>query len=269
MATRLTSITLERFQGYRDRQRIALKPLTVLCGPNRAGKSAPIRALLMLQQTLRAPSPAIPLQLGGCVDPDLRALTWGRPAGASILGPTIRIGWEVQEMPFSLELSTSAEGQTVALERVQLSTGFMSIVSERHDRRHALHHFIPIAARQSARKGAPPAYLAALNRATAALTALLTGLHHLPTYPPADLPEAPHALIEAAPGDTPTEAQAQQAVAHAMRGHQLTIEARGDGWPRRLRELLQKNPEAAPYLSILDISQDESGASHITERQPR
>ena len=35
----ITAIEIENFKGIRDRQRIELKPITLLFGPNSAGKS--------------------------------------------------------------------------------------------------------------------------------------------------------------------------------------------------------------------------------------
>ncbi len=43
----ITAIEIENFKGIRDRVRVELKPLTLLFGPNSAGKSSIIHALLL------------------------------------------------------------------------------------------------------------------------------------------------------------------------------------------------------------------------------
>ena len=47
----LTEISIENFKAFAKRQCIPLKPITLLYGPNSAGKSSLLQALLMLKQT--------------------------------------------------------------------------------------------------------------------------------------------------------------------------------------------------------------------------
>ena len=46
-----TEIRLQNFKCYRDTGRVRLRPLTLLIGPNNAGKSTLLQAILMLKQT--------------------------------------------------------------------------------------------------------------------------------------------------------------------------------------------------------------------------
>lgn len=48
----LKSITLENYKSYRDETEIKIKPLTVLCGVNSSGKSAILKSLLMMKQSV-------------------------------------------------------------------------------------------------------------------------------------------------------------------------------------------------------------------------
>ncbi len=48
--SRLTSITLENFKGYSKSQKIPIKPLTLIFGPNSAGKSSIFHALAYLKE---------------------------------------------------------------------------------------------------------------------------------------------------------------------------------------------------------------------------
>ena len=49
----LRSFTVERYRGFRERTRIELRPLTLVFGYNSAGKSALLRLLPLLRDTLR------------------------------------------------------------------------------------------------------------------------------------------------------------------------------------------------------------------------
>lgn len=48
----LTSLHLENFKGISDRQRIDFAPLTLLFGPNSAGKSTILQSLLYLHELI-------------------------------------------------------------------------------------------------------------------------------------------------------------------------------------------------------------------------
>src|ERR1700722_13785471 len=49
---RLTAIELENFKGIGQRQRVELRPITLLFGPNSAGKSTILHALHYLREIL-------------------------------------------------------------------------------------------------------------------------------------------------------------------------------------------------------------------------
>ena len=51
---RLTAIELENFKGIGPRQRVELKPITLLFGPNSAGKSTILQALHYVARNPRA-----------------------------------------------------------------------------------------------------------------------------------------------------------------------------------------------------------------------
>ena len=46
----ITAIEIENFKGIGERQRIELKPITLLFGPNSGGKSTVLHALLYAQE---------------------------------------------------------------------------------------------------------------------------------------------------------------------------------------------------------------------------
>ena len=62
---RLDAFRLENFMGFEDTGWIELRPITLLFGRNSSGKSAIIRALLLLKQSLEARDPDAPLRLTG------------------------------------------------------------------------------------------------------------------------------------------------------------------------------------------------------------
>jgi AAA15 family ATPase/GTPase len=49
----ITAIELENFKAFGERQRLEIRPITLLYGKNSSGKSSCIRALQMLRQTAR------------------------------------------------------------------------------------------------------------------------------------------------------------------------------------------------------------------------
>src|SRR6266851_3576614 len=62
----ITAIEIENFKGIRDRVRIDLKPITLLFGPNSAGKSTILHALHYAREVLeRHNLDADKTQLGG------------------------------------------------------------------------------------------------------------------------------------------------------------------------------------------------------------
>lgn len=52
----MQSLTIGGFKGFRDLQTIELAPITLLFGPNSAGKTSIIQSLLLLKQTAEAPA---------------------------------------------------------------------------------------------------------------------------------------------------------------------------------------------------------------------
>jgi energy-coupling factor transporter ATP-binding protein EcfA2 len=53
---KLKSITLENFRIFKDATTFEFKPLTILTGPNSSGKSTVVKALMLLQENLKAPN---------------------------------------------------------------------------------------------------------------------------------------------------------------------------------------------------------------------
>lgn len=62
--TMLAAIELENFKSYR-KAKLALRPITVLVGPNNAGKSTILQAILLLKQTFEDKDPTEPLITSG------------------------------------------------------------------------------------------------------------------------------------------------------------------------------------------------------------
>jgi hypothetical protein len=61
----ITSITVEGFKSFYQKQTIEIRPLTILAGVNSSGKSSIMQPLLLLKQTLDAPYDPGPLLLDG------------------------------------------------------------------------------------------------------------------------------------------------------------------------------------------------------------
>jgi hypothetical protein len=61
----ITEISVEGYKSLCTRQRIEIRPLTIVAGVNSAGKSSIIQPLLLLKQTVEAPYDPGPLQLDG------------------------------------------------------------------------------------------------------------------------------------------------------------------------------------------------------------
>jgi predicted ATPase len=55
-ASGISAVEVEGFKSIRDRTKIAVKPLTILAGANSSGKSSIMQPLLLMKQTLEAPS---------------------------------------------------------------------------------------------------------------------------------------------------------------------------------------------------------------------
>src|SRR5271155_4906166 len=52
----ISAVEVEGFKSIRERTEIAIKPLTILAGANSSGKSSIMQPLLLMKQTLEAPS---------------------------------------------------------------------------------------------------------------------------------------------------------------------------------------------------------------------
>ena len=63
--TPIVEITVAGFKSISDEQKIEIKPLTILAGPNSSGKSSMMQPALLLKQTLEAPFDAGPILLNG------------------------------------------------------------------------------------------------------------------------------------------------------------------------------------------------------------
>lgn len=61
----IASLAVEGFKSLRERQRIDIRPLTIIAGVNSSGKSSMVQPLLLLKQTLEAPYDPGPLLLDG------------------------------------------------------------------------------------------------------------------------------------------------------------------------------------------------------------
>jgi hypothetical protein len=64
----ISSINLTGFRAFRERQVAELAPLTLVYGPNSAGKSSLVRSLLLLQQSVLFSHSPVPLLKGRLVD---------------------------------------------------------------------------------------------------------------------------------------------------------------------------------------------------------
>ncbi len=61
----ITKLRIKNFKCLQDTQVLEIRPLTILVGPNSSGKSAVLKMLLMLRQTLDSPDPNSPLTTNG------------------------------------------------------------------------------------------------------------------------------------------------------------------------------------------------------------
>ncbi len=62
---RITAIAVAGFKSIVDKQRLEVRPLTILAGTNSSGKSSIMQPLLMLKQTLESPFDPGALLLSG------------------------------------------------------------------------------------------------------------------------------------------------------------------------------------------------------------
>jgi predicted ATPase len=61
----ITKLRIKNFKCLQDTQDLEIRPLTILVGPNSSGKSAVLKMLLMLRQTLDSSDPSSPLTTSG------------------------------------------------------------------------------------------------------------------------------------------------------------------------------------------------------------
>lgn len=60
-----TQLHLANFKAWKDTDKVALKPVTILLGTNSSGKSTLLQSLLLLKQTAQSPDRTVHLNLGG------------------------------------------------------------------------------------------------------------------------------------------------------------------------------------------------------------
>ncbi|MFZ4439746.1 MAG: AAA family ATPase [Syntrophales bacterium] len=97
-----TEIGIENFKAFGKMQRIPLKPITLLYGPNSSGKSSLLQSLLMLKQTLEESddSKIVLLPKGNLVDlGGYQEFIHGHDANKDFhLSISFKYSWELQEM---------------------------------------------------------------------------------------------------------------------------------------------------------------------------
>ena len=62
---KITGLTIEGYKSFGKKQRLQIRPITLLAGANSSGKSSVIQPLLLLKQTLEAPFDSGPLKIDG------------------------------------------------------------------------------------------------------------------------------------------------------------------------------------------------------------
>ncbi|MBT0992971.1 AAA family ATPase [Cellulomonas sp. DKR-3] len=60
----ITEVFVQEFKGF-SRERLELRPLTILIGENNSGKSSFLAAIRLLAQTVQSPDPSVPILLNG------------------------------------------------------------------------------------------------------------------------------------------------------------------------------------------------------------
>jgi energy-coupling factor transporter ATP-binding protein EcfA2 len=112
----LEAISVEGFKSIRDRQHIALRPITVLAGPNSSGKSSFMQALLLIKQTQEEQANYGPLLLSGpqVTFRNYRELFWRHGEGSK--PPVYSVGmmmvddfWYQQSYKLGQKSGTDAE----------------------------------------------------------------------------------------------------------------------------------------------------------------
>src|SRR5712692_8398596 len=107
---RLSGLGLQNFKAFRDSD-VRLAPLTILIGPNNAGKSTLLHALGILAQSVNTSAPTT---RGPIIDlgEDWQRLTNVDVAKAGGPGWAVELAWrdEVRQRPGFAELSTGAIG---------------------------------------------------------------------------------------------------------------------------------------------------------------
>jgi predicted ATPase len=125
---RIIKIAVRGFKSIADEQQIELRPLTLLAGANSSGKSSLMQPVLLLKQTLEAPSDPGALLLDG---PNVRFTS-----AEQLLS---RIGGETRESAFSIRIELSDVAYLETVFRYEKSTGFeistMTYNDNREERR--------------------------------------------------------------------------------------------------------------------------------------
>jgi len=128
---RLTAIELENFKGIGSRQRIALKPVTLLFGPNSAGKSTVLQALHYLREVLerRNINPDVTIA-GGLTDlGGFQAVVHNHDLGRPVW---IKLEIDLGDEPGPAELPLNGGGSLAAAIFEELQLRYLLGESERH-----------------------------------------------------------------------------------------------------------------------------------------
>jgi putative AbiEii toxin of type IV toxin-antitoxin system/AAA ATPase-like protein len=119
----ISAISIEGFKSFLDKQRIEIRPLTLLAGANSSGKSSALQPLLLLKQTLEAAIDTGPLELSG---PHVRfssaaQLLARQPGHGSVR--EFEIGLELNQTPFFLEKFRRTPEDRFDLVEMQMLSG--------------------------------------------------------------------------------------------------------------------------------------------------
>src|SRR4030042_1766679 len=109
----IAKIAVRGFKSIADQQQIELRPLTLLAGANSSGKSSLMQPILLLKQTLEAPSDPGPLLLDG---PNVR-FTSAEQLLSKMPGKT-----RISEFAVRIELSSGSRIEVVF--KRERATGF-------------------------------------------------------------------------------------------------------------------------------------------------
>lgn len=125
----IKTIRLHNFKAYRDTGVIQLKPITVIAGANSGGKSTILQSLLLLKQTLEAPTPEIDLSLDGryVQYTGISDITYGKPPPfRSQIGFSFQLESRLPRNPFPPSQSQRGEDANV-MSNVELTFRYKTV----------------------------------------------------------------------------------------------------------------------------------------------